>query len=83
MEIGLLWFDDSPARSLEEKVQAALAAFSGKERFRGQKADTCCVHPSLLPDGKNGRLDGVRLVGAPYVHPHHFLVGAGRRGGSE
>lgn len=82
MEVRLLWFDDSADRSLEKKVKAAAEAYCGKERFKGQRPDTCYVHPSLLPDGRDGRLNGVWLAGAPSISPHSFLVGMEQDGES-
>ena len=52
MEIGLLWFDDSKKRTLEEKVDEARAAYCTKSRFAGKAPDTCFVHRAMLPEGQ-------------------------------
>jgi hypothetical protein len=73
--IGLLWFDNDKKRPLEEKVKQAVEAYCGKPHFAGQVPDTCYVHPTMLQDGQEVRLDGVRVIAATNMPPYHFLVG--------
>lgn len=47
MEIGMLWYDDDPKRTLEEKIARAVNFYRTKY---GRDANTCYVHPSLLGD---------------------------------
>jgi hypothetical protein len=61
-------------------VKAAIEAYCSKERFEGQRPDTCLVHPSLLPNGRDGRLNGVFLAGVSSIPPHYFLVGVAQDG---
>lgn len=75
MEVGLLWFDDSNEKTLEEKVTAAIEAYCNKKCFRGQQPDLCYVNPSLLPDGQDGHLNGILLEGVRSIPTHYFLVG--------
>jgi len=75
MEIGLLWFDDNKDKSLEAKVDEAVAAYCAKPRFAGKTPNTCYVHASTLPEGQEVHLDGVRIVAITTVAPNSFLVG--------
>lgn len=79
MRTGLLWFDDRRDRPLAVKVIEAAKRYA--EKF-GVAPDVCYVNPALL--GQEEQLvvslpagDGValRLVPAPNILPHHFLVG--------
>lgn len=76
MDIGLLWYDDDKQRSLEEKVNRAVAYYWSKY---GESANTCFVHPRMLaPDG------APRTIGAVIVRPmrnvikNHFWLGIER-----
>jgi hypothetical protein len=75
MEIGLLWYDDSKKKSLEEKVNEAVAAYCAKPRFAGQRPNTCYVHPSMVSEEPEIHLNGVRVVATTTVAPHHLFVG--------
>jgi hypothetical protein len=74
MEFGLLWFDNSSQRELEEKVRRAAAHY---ERKYGCAPNVCFVHPAML-DG-----NGKRTVKAGDVAIHagrailldHFWIG--------
>jgi len=70
MKEGLLWFDDDPTCSLEDKV--ARAARRYREKF-GVAPDTCCVHPSAV-NGK-ATANGISIVPSPSVLRHHFWIG--------
>jgi hypothetical protein len=75
MRTGLLWFDDEPSRSLEDKVLRAAAHY---ERKYGQAPDLCFVHPSAF-DG-NGRRPA-KKAGEVEIRPgrsvlrDHFWLG--------
>ena len=43
---GLLWFDDDPSRTLDDKVRGAAARY---QRKYGKQATVCYVHPSAFP----------------------------------
>ena len=90
MEVGLLWYDDDPARDLAEKVGRAARRY--RQKF-GASPDICYVHPSALGgngkgqgargrkqevgDGKQEvrRVGGVRVIPLPTVLRHHFWIG--------
>jgi hypothetical protein len=82
LEIGLLWFDDSKKKTLEEKVREAKAAYCAKSRFAGRTPDTCFVHRAMLPRGQKAiRMDGVQIVVSPTIPHHHLLIGVGSGNG--
>jgi hypothetical protein len=70
MEIGMLWFDDSPTPFVE-KVQQAVAYY--QEKY-GHGPTHCLVHPETLNGGKN-KVSGVVVREAHNVMPHHYWIG--------
>ena len=80
MEVGLLWFDDNKDKSLEVKVDEAVAAYCAKPRFAGKIPNTCYVHATMLPEGQEVRLNGVRIAGTSTILPHYFFVGVEHAG---
>ena len=75
MEIGLLWCDNGKKKTLEEKVNEAVATYLSKPRFAGKKPDTCYVHPSMLGEGQEIHINGMRVVATSIIAPHHLRVG--------
>ena len=78
MQTGLLWFDDSPDRELNKKVEDAARRYW--QKF-GVSPDTCYVNLAALA-GDELRLDlpapqgrSLRVVPAANVLLHHFWVG--------
>jgi hypothetical protein len=71
MKVGLLWYDDDPGRSLEDKVRRAAAHY---ERKYGHAPDLCFVHPGAF-NGKARKIGGVEIRPGRSVLPHHFWVG--------
>ena len=71
MRTGLLWYDDDPERSLEEKVRQAAQRYC--QKF-GTPPDVCYVHPSVLGDEQVQGVDGIRVATLPHVLRYHFLV---------
>ena len=76
MKQGLLWFDNDPKRSLEEKIVQAAERYA--QKF-GQQPNTCYVNPQMVV-GKGARkvLKKVRVVTAQNILPHHFWLGITR-----
>ena len=75
METGMMWYDDSPARSLGDKLTRAVEYYRAKY---GGAPNTCYVHPSCMPDQEGVPQEcpqGLRLVRAHDVLPHHFWLG--------
>ena len=72
MKQGLLWFDNDPKRSLEEKI--AQAAERYYQKF-GHRPNTCFVNPQMFPGQEVRPATGVRVVSAHDVLPHHLWLG--------
>lgn len=68
---GMMWFDNDPKTSLDEKITRAAAYFRSKY---GQNPDTCLVNPTMLsePQHQTGRIV-VRTLRA--VLPGHLWIG--------
>lgn len=71
MCVGWLWFDNDPNRTLEEKIQRAAKQY--REKF-GRTPNTCYVHPEAIAN-KEQQCDGVQVIAARHVLPHHFWLG--------
>lgn len=78
MRVGLLWFDNDPARSVAAKARDAARRY--REKF-GVQPDTCYVNSAALTGDElviplqapeNAVL---RLRPALNIRPHHFWVG--------
>ena len=67
---GLLWFDNDPNRTLEDKVLQAAARY---ERKYGQTPNVCFVHHSQ----RNGaeKFGGVKIRTDRSILLHHFWIG--------
>lgn len=70
MEIGMLWFDDSPD-SLNKKVVEAVGFYSKKY---GREPTLCLVNPSML-EAEEGVIAGIQVRRARSVLPGHFWIG--------
>ena len=71
MRVGMLWLDDSPRRSLEEKVRLAAAYYRQKY---GRQPDLCYVHPTMLLEGRL-EVDGVVVRPLKDILPQHLWLG--------
>lgn len=68
---GMLWLDNDPARTLDDKVARAATRYQDKY---GRQPTVCYVRPSAL-DGIEARQVGlVRLDVDKHTLPHHFLL---------
>jgi hypothetical protein len=78
MKTGLLWFDDDPRRTLEEKVQRAQARYMAKF---GCQPNCCFVHHSIFGgrDTTSVAIGGVEVQVGSSVLPHHFWIGLAER----
>lgn len=68
MHTGMLWFDNSKVKTLEQKIQGAVDYYVKKY---GRAPDLCLVHPSLLENRP-----GVRsmTIGALTVRPYRPVL---------
>jgi len=73
MEWGLLWYDDTAGRPLEDKVSRAAEHYRSKF---GQPPTLCFVHPSA----KNGtdQVVGVQVETLKTVGPNYLWIGVGQ-----
>ena len=69
MNIGLLWFDDSP-KTLAQKV--ALATVAYRRKF-GEMPTTCFVHPSASEEKQ--QVGPVEVAPLSTVLKYHFWIG--------
>lgn len=74
MDIGMLWYDDGPAK-LKERLQTAVDYYADKY---GRKPNLCLVNPETL-NGDTGKFNGVQLRTAPAVMKNHFWLGVEER----
>ena len=70
MNIGMLWYDDSP---LDLKVRIEKAAEYYSEKY-GHQPNLVVVHPSML-ETEELRLNGGLVRRGPSVRPGHFWIG--------
>lgn len=74
MDIGMLWYDEGPAK-LKERLQRAVEYYTDKY---GRKPNLCLVNPEML-NGDAGKFNGVQLRAAPAVMKDHFWLGVEER----
>jgi hypothetical protein len=73
MEWGLLWYDDTAGRPLEDKVSRAAAHY---EKKYGQAPTLCFVNPAA----KNGadQVGQIQVETMPGVMPNCLWIGIGQ-----
>jgi len=71
MRIGLLWYDNDPKKTLEQRVREAMERY--REKF-GRAPNTCYIHPADL-NGHTLALEGVRVLAASNILRNHVWVG--------
>lgn len=86
LEQGLLWFDSSPNRTLEQKVQRAVDHYAAKF---GRQPTVCYINKRSVPEREQGTVTAFQmLVGSvqvsvlPSVLPNHFWLGEEEGDGS-
>lgn len=70
MEIGMLWYDDSPV-GLKDRVERAADYY--KEKY-GRQPNLCFVHPDMLKT-EEGKAKGVVIRKGKGIMPGHFWIG--------
>ena len=71
MRTGMLWFDDSNSRGVDEKVMRAAAYYESKY---GSMPTLCFVHPSMLKQ-ESLSLGAIEVRTVNTVLPYHFWLG--------
>jgi len=61
------WYDDTPKKSVAEKIEEAVERFVAKF---GEKPDVCLVNADNIVS-----IEGIEVKAAPYVRPNHFWIG--------
>jgi hypothetical protein len=70
MEVGMLWFDDSPL-SIDDKIGRAVAFYTEKY---GRAPTLCLINPETL-NGGEGTKAGVIVRSARSVMKDHYWIG--------
>lgn len=70
MTIGMLWFDNDPKATLNDKITRAAEHYQKKY---GQRPNLCYVHPSMLPE--EGRVTPVEVKSNRFIQPNHLWIG--------
>jgi len=75
MTIGMLWFDNDPKKSLEDKIRGAASYYKTKY---GPTPTLCFVHPIMVDkDSPVEAVDGMPVRTNRSVMPNHVWVGIG------
>jgi len=87
MNVGMLWFDNDPAKGLDDKIERAAAYYRKKY---GRQPTICFIHPSMFPTDnadesaqqKNNaraeakiRVGGLEIRSNQSILPNHFWIG--------
>jgi hypothetical protein len=74
MHTGMLWLNNNPKMTLEEKISQAVDYYVKKY---GRQPDLCLVHPSLLASGTEDPKPVKGVTIRPYrpVLPGHIWIG--------
>ncbi|MDX1438065.1 MAG: hypothetical protein R3335_14735 [Anaerolineales bacterium] len=70
MNIGMLWYDNDPKKSLGDKVDQAATYYQDKY---GKSPDLCFVHPSM--ESEEGQAGTVEIRSSGSVLPNYFWIG--------
>lgn len=71
MNIGMLWYDNDPKTTLDEKIQKAIAYYLEKY---GKTANTVYINPKTL-NGTQPAIEGITLRTSSQILPNHFWIG--------
>ncbi len=71
LQVGMLWFDDTPQRALDHKIELAIQYYQNKY---GTSPNICYVHPSVLANGGSAG-SRLQIVAAEFILPYHFWIG--------
>ena len=70
MQVGLLWYDDDPKKTLGMKVEQAQARYIEKY---GHAPNACYVNSAAAVT--DGEAHTVRIIPAISVRPNYFWIG--------
>jgi hypothetical protein len=69
MQIGLLWYDDDPRKTLDAKIAQATRRY--REKY-GRVPNACVVNPAVATGGHCG---GLRLIPTRTIRPNYLWIG--------
>lgn len=72
MDVGMMWFNDSPKTPLATKVAEAAEYYRTKY---GQTPNLCLVHPSIYEQVKLEDGPTITIRSARYILPGHMWIG--------
>lgn len=72
MNIGMLWFDNDPKTTLEQKISKAAAYYQNKN---GTSANRCYVSSKAISEQMEFSIDGVQVSGRNGICLHYFWMG--------
>lgn len=72
MNIGMLWLDEDPSKSLPSRVERATSYY--QEKY-GRRPNTCVLHPMTLGEVDPTSIPMVKVETSAKVLPEHFWVG--------
>lgn len=70
MNVGMLWFDNDPKRTFDEKLTRAAEHY---RRKYGRAPEVCFVHPEVAKN--SARSGGVQVETSKTILPNHFWLG--------
>lgn len=70
MQIGLLWFDDDPKKTLDVKIEQAAARY--REKY-GRTPNACYVSPATTV--AESKKPGLRVLPARGIRPNYLWIG--------
>jgi hypothetical protein len=76
MQIGLMWYDDDPRKTLDAKIEQAIARYHEKY---GHAPNACYVNPAAV--AIENRHNGMRVIPARTIRPGYLWVGVEEKQG--
>jgi hypothetical protein len=70
MQVGLLWYDDDPKKTLGTKIEQAQARYVEKY---GHTPNACYINPEA--NALDTKKHGLRIVPARGVRPNYLWIG--------
>lgn len=71
MKIGMVWYDNDPKKTLEDKVIEAAARY--RQKHNGAVPTTGYVNPKAI-EGKTAVIAGVTLLASNHLLPNHLWL---------
>lgn len=72
MHTGMLWFNNDKSLTLEQKVSQAVEYY---EKKYGRKPDLCLIHPSMMSESRELKMDVLTVRPYRPVLPGHLWLG--------